>query len=214
MRKKKSILNPVKVAGGMIFLGSHLIYRPKYIYENKLKQNRIIEKPCVIIANHTSSKDGPFLMSVLGGTEIAAVVAKDWYEKKGLHWLFANNECIPIDRRGLDTDWVRKAVSKLKQGKSVLIFPEGRTGTDGKIDKFKSGFILLAVLAKVPILPVCLDGEYHAIGKRKKVMVGVPVSLDLPENPFNAEYMEAQSERFRQMIIKMQTKLESFNSWF
>ena len=183
MPKGKEILSPSKVAGGMIFVGSHLIYRPKYIYENKFKQNRIIEKPCVIIANHTSSKDGPFLMSVLGGTPIASIVAKDWYERKSLNWLFANNECIPIDRRGLDTDWVRKAVAKLKQGKSVLIFPEGRTVNGGKIEKFKSGFVLLAALAKVPVLPVCLDGEYHAIGKRKKIMIGVPVTLDLPQNP-------------------------------
>ena len=44
-------------------------------------------------------------------------------------------------------------------------------------------------------------------------MIGVPVTLDLPQNPYNAEYLEAQSERFRQVIIKMQKKLESVNSW-
>ena len=56
------------------------------------------------------------------------MVAKDWYEKPQFNWFLKNNRCIPMDRYGLDTAWLRHAREALKSGQSVIIYPEGRTG--------------------------------------------------------------------------------------
>lgn len=210
---EKAIKTPAKIAKDIIVVSLYALYRPKYVYENKELQTRKITEPCVIIANHCDVKDAPFLMSIFEDTPLTTMMAKDWYEKKELTWLFAGNDCVPVDRYGLDTSWIHKSVAKLKQGSSVLIFPEGHTTKKGKHDKFKSGFVMLAMMANVPVLPICLDREYHAVGKRKKLMIGVPTPLSPAPDGMTPDYLENEAKRFADIIDGMQAKLDKVNSW-
>ena len=213
LKKVKMARGAAKVAGGVIVFGAHVLYRPKYVYVNRKLQNKRLRTPCVIIANHTSSRDGPFLMSVLTGTPTTSMIAKEWYENKKLNWLVEGYACIPVDRNGADISWLRQAIQQLKEGKSVIVFPEGFSNDSGKIAVFKPGFALLAHMAGVPILPICLDREYHAVGKRKRVMIGEPQWLTPPESGATQEYFQAEADRFQRMIVQMQTKLDQVNSW-
>lgn len=80
----------------------------------------------------------------------------------------------------------------LKQGVSVLLFPEGTRSPDGKIHAFKMGAFKLARDNKVEILPIVIDGTGQALPKKtliikKKstfvVSIGKPVSLeDFPDS--------------------------------
>jgi 1-acyl-sn-glycerol-3-phosphate acyltransferase len=54
-------------------------------------------------------------------------------------------------------DFIREAARKLREGRSVLIFPEGtRTSLDRSLNPFKSGFALLAERARVPVRVVVI----------------------------------------------------------
>ena len=57
------------------------MFKPKAYFVDKKVQTNHLKKPCVIIANHTSTKDALFLFLVLKGKK-NVIVAKDWYEKK------------------------------------------------------------------------------------------------------------------------------------
>lgn len=215
MEKKEKTgraLSPAKVAKGMIVTGAYVLYRPKFVYENKKVQKRKLESPCVIIANHSNVKDAPFLMSIFDGG-MATIMAKDWYDRKSMRWLFEGNNCIPIDRYGLDTSWLYKSIEEIKHGNSVVIFPEGHTVKGKDIDVFKPGFLMLAIMSGAPILPICLDCEYHAVGKRKKVLIGEPVKVTPPPGGMTPEYLTEESEKFRCKISEMQKKLDTVNSW-
>jgi long-chain acyl-CoA synthetase len=71
------------------------------------------------------------------------------------------------------------------RGYSVLIFPEGRHTTDGKINPFRSGIGLLANNLKIPIVPMRIDGlfELKQAGKhfaapgKIRVTIGAPVTF-------------------------------------
>jgi 1-acyl-sn-glycerol-3-phosphate acyltransferase len=74
---------------------------------------------------------------------------------------------IPIDRshgrqamKSLD-----QAAGRIAAGSSVLIFPEGTRSSDGMLNEFKTGAILLAIKAKVPIVPIGFNGSYEVLPK-------------------------------------------------
>ena len=77
------------------------------------------------------------------------------------------------------------------RGYSVLVFPEGKHTTDGKIQPFRSGVGLLANNLRVPILPVRIDGLFeikqtgkkHAAPGKIKVRIGKPMQFAAETDP-------------------------------
>ena len=74
---------------------------------------------------------------------------------------------IPIDRthgrqalKSLD-----EAAKRIAAGSSVLIFPEGTRSADGTLQEFKTGAVLLAIKAGVPIAPLGFNGSYQVLPK-------------------------------------------------
>ncbi len=74
---------------------------------------------------------------------------------------------IPINRshgreamRSLD-----QAAKRIAGGSSVLIFPEGTRSSDGCLQEFKTGTVLLAIKAGVPVVPIGFGGTYNILPK-------------------------------------------------
>lgn len=94
---------------------------------------------------------------------------------------------IPIDRshgrqalKSLD-----EAAKQIAAGTSVLIFPEGTRCADGLLHEFKTGAVLLAIKAGVPIVPIGFNGSYEVLPKGKllpksgkiTIRVGPPIPI-------------------------------------
>ena len=193
-----------------IVAGMRIIFRPKVRYINKSILKEYRKKPAIFIVNHTTLYDGIVMFSLLNKYKANILMAKDWYEKPGIKTILEGNRCIPLDRNGLDTNWVRASVKAIKRGESICIFPEGHRSKVDTLDTFKSGFTLLAQMTGVSIIPVYLSGEYSKfIGKRKQVLFGEPMKLTPSDQGMAAEYLEAESERFRQHMLGMEVKSEN-----
>lgn len=76
---------------------------------------------------------------------------------------------IPIDRsRGRQAlKSLDEAARQIAEGCSVLIFPEGTRSSDGVLQEFKAGAVLLAIKAGVPIVPIGFNGSYEVLPKGK-----------------------------------------------
>lgn len=192
-----------------IVAGMRIIFRPKIRYANKKALKEYRRKPAIFIVNHTTLYDGIVMFSVLNKYRGNILIAKDWYDKKGFKTILEGNRCIPLDRNGLDTGWVRSSVKAVKRGESICIFPEGHRSKTDTLDTFKSGFTLLAQMTGIPVIPVYLSGEYSKFfGKRKQILFGEPMTLTPSANGMAADYLEAESERFRQHMLGMEKTSE------
>lgn len=60
-------------------------------------------------------------------------------------------------------DTIAEAEERLKDGMSVVIFPEGSRTWDGKLSPFKRGAFMLAGEFKLPVVPVTIDGAYRCM---------------------------------------------------
>lgn len=200
---KQSIYSGSAVLGrGLLYAYMYAAFRPKLTYIGREKKEQISQQPVIYVANHTCHNDGQMMLTLF--RQSGLLMAKDWMEKKIVRWIVKGTNCIPIDRFGLDTAWLREAVSCIKAGNDVVIFPEGHTAKNGEMDEFKSGFVMLAVMTGAPVVPVYIDGQYHRFfGKRLHIYIGKPTEITAEGRGMRADYLTAESERFRTMIGKM-----------
>ncbi|NOX80563.1 MAG: 1-acyl-sn-glycerol-3-phosphate acyltransferase [Deltaproteobacteria bacterium] len=79
---------------------------------------------------------------------------------------------------------LNKAAEQIAGGTSVIIFPEGTRSRDGRLHPFKTGAIMLAIKAGVPVVPIGINGTYEILPKGRLladsgevvIRVGTPVS--------------------------------------
>jgi len=121
-----------------------------------------------------------FMSNHQGGYDIFALHGHlpfdfKWLAKKELFsipffgWTLTAAGYISIDRKGT-RDTVRamnEAAQKIRDGMSVVIFPEGSRSPDGLIQPFKKGGFTLAIKSKVPIIPVAIVGSREIMPKGK-----------------------------------------------
>jgi acyl-[acyl-carrier-protein]-phospholipid O-acyltransferase/long-chain-fatty-acid--[acyl-carrier-protein] ligase len=109
---------------------ARLLFRLFYRVEVKGMENfRAAGRKAVIVANHSSYLDGPLLSAFLPERASFAInshVGKKWWAKPA----FALFNMIPIDPANPMA--LRALVDELKQGRKVVIFPEGRLTVTGK----------------------------------------------------------------------------------
>lgn len=77
-------------------------------------------------------------------------------------WLIKSLDAIPIDREGIGLGGLKESLRRLKDGEMLAIFPEGTRTRDGNVGTLKPGFLALARRAKVPLLPVAIDGSFDS----------------------------------------------------
>jgi len=98
---------------------------------------------------------------------------------------------FPLPREAGFRESFAYAGESVDRGYSVLVFPEGRHTTDGKMLPFRSGIGLLANNLQIPIVPIRIDGlfEIKQAGKRftrpgqVKVKIGAPVQFKPGSDP-------------------------------
>ncbi len=131
------------------------------------------DRPCpfpsdgaaLVIANHSSAADPMqlWMNHHLGSGRrnvrtISFMMAKEYYNVPGIHWICRSMRSIPVSRDGKDTGPLRDALRKLQKGHLVGIFPEGRINVDGSgILDGSLGVGWLALKSRVPVYPVYLD---------------------------------------------------------
>jgi 1-acyl-sn-glycerol-3-phosphate acyltransferase len=113
---------------------------------------------------------------------------------------------IPIDRqdRTRAIRSIGRAIERIAQGESVILFPEGTRSRDGKLGRFKRGSFHLAIEAGVPIVPVAISGTGRVVKPRSIVVRRGPVKVTFlpPLDPaaYGPEGLEALLDRTRELI--------------
>lgn len=128
--------------------------------EVKGKEN-ITENTCVYVANHQGFFDIPVLISTLDKS-LGFVAKKEMLKFKMVSYWMKKIHCIFIDRSNIrdSIKAINEGVDNLKNGYSMLIFPEGTRSKGPKVGEFKKGSMKLALKSGVPIIPIAINGTY------------------------------------------------------
>ncbi|MBF5043712.1 1-acyl-sn-glycerol-3-phosphate acyltransferase [Aggregicoccus sp. 17bor-14] len=116
-------------------------------------------KPHIFVMNHQSMMDIPCAFAAIPAN-IRFVAKHTLKYVPFLGWYMALTGMIFVNRsdRRKAMASLTLAGERIRAGANILAFPEGTRSKDGRILPFKKGPFLLALEAKVPIIPVAIDG--------------------------------------------------------
>jgi len=134
----------------------------------------------IYMANHQSNFDIPVLLGKLP-------VQFRWLAKAELFQIpifgraMRGCEYISIDRSNRKMAFKSLAIAAqiIRNGASVMIFPEGTRSTDGNIKNFKKGGFILSVDAGVPIVPIIIRGTWSIMPKTRLRIEPAPVMIKI-----------------------------------
>ncbi|AZR72754.1 hypothetical protein BBF96_04710 [Anoxybacter fermentans] len=139
-------------------------------------RENIPEKGAFIVAgNHVSNFDPPVL-GVAMTRKVRFMAKKELFKYAPIAWLLHQLGAFPVSRGKADLEAIRTSLEVLKSGGVLGVFPEGTRHKPGKLGRAQPGIVMLALKAKVPILPCALT---NTIGGNKPIIVriGKPIKF-------------------------------------
>lgn len=132
----------------------------------------------VVCANHTSLQDPLVLAFAMGREHFVRFMAKEELMRiPVLGGIFKSCGVFGVKRGQADIKAIKTALSVLKGGDKLGIFPEGHRVLSGEDADAKSGAVMLAMKTGSPILPVYIPAD-KSLFKTINVVIGKPYYIE------------------------------------
>lgn len=133
----------------------------------------------LIVSNHISASD-PFLVACL--PEVLVQVVNVWPFKLPIWGVFARWSGYLNVRRMTPDAFVEACAELLKDGTSIVAFPEGTRAGENPMGQFHSAVFRVALATKVPIVPMCIFGNARSPARGSLILEPATVRVHcLPE---------------------------------
>ena len=144
----------------------------------------------VVCGNHTARVDAVvvFLALFLHGNRPAIIAKAELFKNPIARWFFTYMGAFPVQRGKADLNAIKKSLTVLKQGKKLIIFPEGTRVKEGNVEA-KSGAAMMALRTHSPVPPVYITPGRKAF-RGCTVTFGKPFLLPQPAKADAEAYKE------------------------
>lgn len=170
-------------------------------------------KPHVFLMNHQSTLDIPIIFAVVP-VPLRFIVKKELMYAPFVGFYIWAMGMIFVDRKNRT-----KAIASLKragqiirEGASIIAYPEGTRSGDGSILSFKKGTFMVAIESGVPIVPVAVEGSRHVMPKDEllnltpgevRVKLGQPIATQ----GYQKETLPELMDKVRQAVIDLHIEI-------
>ncbi|MGZ4809407.1 MAG: lysophospholipid acyltransferase family protein [Thermoanaerobaculia bacterium] len=162
----------------------------------------------ILVSNHYSYFDIPCVFAAIE-QPIRFMAKVSLFKIPIFGWALGRAGFIPIDRKNRRTA-VKSfdlAARRIRQGNTIVVFPEEGRSRTREMRPFQRGGFLLALKSELPILPIAIDGTHDVFpvgAKRVKPgRVTVKVGHVIPTAGLSLRDKERLSETSRTQISKM-----------
>lgn len=169
-------------------------------------ENVSYEEPQIFMSNHQSDFDIFIVLAFIPG-QFRWIAKKELFRIPVFGRAMKNAGYIEMDRQNHERAMknLEIAAQKIREGKSVMSFPEGTRSRNGKIKAFKQGMFHLALQAGVPIVPISIIGASEIMPKRSlrinpgkiTMVIGNPIDV----RPYTMETRHDLIEKVRGIIV-------------
>ena len=170
-RERTAIYTLARIIFGFLF---HTIF-PLRFHNAQIVEE--MQPPYIIMANHRSFADPMALAIKVKKYEIRFIGKRELAHSRLKSWLFSGLHMILVSRHATDMAAMRQCMQTLKEGHILGIFPEGTRHQPEMMQEVESGTAIIALRARVPLLPVYIDGKIRPF-HITHIYYGKPMELD------------------------------------
>lgn len=201
------ILEDVEKSGGKLFI-------------NGMENISKAEGPVVFVSNHMSNLETFLFPCIIQPLKSVTYVVKESLVVNPFFGaVMRSRDPIVLGRKNPREDLVKvlkEGNEKLKNGKSIILFPEGSRMTEFKPENFNSLGVKLAKEAGVPVIPIAINAGFWGLGKIIKdvgpikrkdpvcITFGEPITISgngKAEQKQITDFIQENIEKFKQIKI-------------
>lgn len=174
----------VPLAMARHFWGPGLLKGAGATLEISGRENIDPKTPYVFVANHQSMIDIPVAFAAIP-VNVRFVLKRELFYVPFIGWYAWAMGMVFIDRkqRQQAVQTLQRAASTVRDGASVIAFPEGTRSRPGEIGAFKKGVFHLAIASGVPVVPIAIHGAGKVLARdgfkvrpgKIRVAIGKPI---------------------------------------
>ncbi len=183
-----------------LYLGFEVIGR-----ENVPKKGAFI-----FVANHTSYLD-PLLVGTSVCRGLYYMARSNLFKRPCFGRIMRGIHAFPVKRSKGDLGAIRESLRILKEGKPLVIFPEGTRAKDENLRKAMPGVGFMVSKSEVPVVPAYVWGSFAALPRGIKTLTRHPVKVYIgkPVNFNIAEYGGRNKETYQRISEEIMRRIQA-----
>jgi len=122
----------------------------------------------LLIANHTSYADPP-IVGTASPRPVHFMAKAELFDVPVLGWLIRRTHAFPVRRGAGDREALRRGVKVLREGKVLLVFPEGTRSRDGRLQPPEQGAAFVALAAGAQVVPMAIVGADRLLPRHSPI---------------------------------------------
>lgn len=192
-----------------------VLYTNPFVHKKVInKEKEKFDNPSIIISNHASSLD-TLTIGLL--TPNIVYLVNDWVYKSPIFGLLARVMGYYPITSGVDNspDHLQE---KVKQGYSLVVFPESKRSFSNKVGRFHKGAFFLQEQLKLDILPIFLHGNSEVMPKNDYIIYDGSITaivgkrIAYGDTEFGTTYRERNkkiSQYYKSEFLRLRNKIET-----
>ncbi len=188
----------------------------KLVYRNKIYgADHFYSGPAILAANHTSFYDPP-LLAVSTPYEVHFLARKTLFTPFLFGGLIRRLNAHPVSGRAQDVTVFKTVVRLMKEGKKMIIFPEGTRSRNGHLQAIKPGVALLVARTGAAVIPVYLHGTFAIWPEHQKFPKLWGKTACVFGSPLHFSIDSSQDVRLQQAEIseRIRSSIAELKDWY
>jgi 1-acyl-sn-glycerol-3-phosphate acyltransferase len=164
----------------------------------------------IISSNHQSYIDPLVLAGILPSEvfyKLFAVGTSEIFGEGMMRRLAGSLRVVVVDPDANLVPAMRAGAFGLRQGRALILYPEGERSIDGTPKVFKKGAAILSIHMQVPIVPVAIEGFYEVWPRNKPFHGFGPLKIEFGKPIFPPLESEASEEAYEKLTANLKTRV-------